>query len=272
MSIRVVSSRPNGCTQVDTLHLTINNPTHTAVTVTECETYTWADGNGQTYTLSGDYTYSHVDANGCTQVDTLHLTVNNPVHSAVTVTECESYIWADGNGQTYTVSGDYTYSHADANGCTQVDTLHLTINQPVTTEISIETSDSCYIWNGLTYCMSGDYTQTFTAANGCDSVVTLHLTTSVGIGNHELDVSMIVYPNPTTGIVNIQCSINNEQWVPDEIHLFDAYGKLVRVVKARNHSPLQTIQIDMTPYAYGFYFVKAVKDGKVVAVRKVVKS
>ena len=65
----------NGCTQVDTLHLTINNPAHLSTTVTECETYTWthSDGTTQTETTSGDYTYSHADANGCTQVDTLHL-------------------------------------------------------------------------------------------------------------------------------------------------------------------------------------------------------
>ena len=148
----------------------------------------------------------------------------------------------------------------------------MTINQPVTSEITIETSDSCYIWNGLTYCASGDYVQTLTADNGCDSVVTLHLTTSVGIDDYDLEISMIVYPNPTSGILNVQCTMNNEEWMPYEIHLFDAYGKLVKVVETVHFSPLQTIQIDMTQYAYGLYFVKAVKNGKVVAVRKAVKS
>ncbi|MBR6174815.1 MAG: T9SS type A sorting domain-containing protein, partial [Bacteroidales bacterium] len=233
---------------------------------TACESFTW---NGTTYTTSGDYTYAHEDANGCTQVDTLHLTVNNPTNMAFSETACESFTW---NGTTYTVSGDYTFAHEDANGCTQVDTLHLTINQPVTTEITIETADSCYIWNGLTYCASGDYVQTFTAANNCDSVVTLHLTTGVGIQNHDLNVSMIVYPNPTTNILNVQCTINDEQWIPDEIHLFDAYGKLVFHYANLYETPQQTVQIDMSQFAYGLYFVKAVKGGKVVAVRKVVKS
>ena len=194
------------------------------------------------------------------------------MHTAVTVTECESYTWVDGNGQTYTVSGDYTYSHADNNGCTQVDTLHLTINQPVAAEITIETSDSCYTWNGQIYCASGDYVQTLTAANGCDSVVTMHLTTSVGIENHDVEISVIAYPNPTPGILNVKCTLNDEQWLPDEIHLFDAYGKLLRVKETQNHAYEQTVQIDMSRYANGVYFVKAVKNGKVVAVRKVVKS
>ena len=258
----------HGADSLMILHLTINHGTHNVVTETACESFTW---HGQTYTASGTYTYAYTNADGCPSVDTLHLTIHNPVHTAVTVAECGSYTWANGNGQTYTETGDYTYTHEDAHGCTQVDTLHLTINQPETAEITIETSDSCYIWNGLTYCTSGDYVQTLTAATGCDSVVTLHLTTSVGIDDYDLEVSMIVYPNPTSGILNVQCTINNEEWTPDEIHLFDAYGKLVHVVETHftsNH----TIQIDMSQYAYGFYFVKAVKDGKVVAVRKAVKS
>jgi len=168
----------NGCTQVDTLHLTINNPAQQATTVTACETYTWANGDGQTYTTSGNYTYTHTDANGCTQVDTLHLTINNPVPVVTTEVACESYTWINGDGQTYTTSGNYTYSHTDANGCTQVDTLHLTINNPipvVTTEVACES----YTWangDGQTYTTSGNYTYTHTDGNGCTQVDTLHLT------------------------------------------------------------------------------------------------
>ncbi|MGX8712203.1 MAG: fibronectin type III domain-containing protein [bacterium] len=162
----------NNCTQVDTLHLTINTPVNTAMTDTACESYTW---NDETYTESGDYTYSHADANGCTQVDTLHLTINTPVHTAMTEVACESYTWEAGDGETYTESGDYTFSHEDANGCTQVDTLHLTINNPVHTALTAEACDS-YTWHGETYTESGDYTFSHEDANGCTQVDTLYLT------------------------------------------------------------------------------------------------
>ncbi|MBP5400537.1 MAG: T9SS type A sorting domain-containing protein, partial [Bacteroidales bacterium] len=218
----------HGADSTVTLHLTINTPAHTALTATACETYTWTAGNGQTYTATGDYTYTHDDANGCTQVDTLHLTINHvsegideqvacesytwidgttytastneptftltnaagcdsivtlhltintPAHTALTATACESYTWTAGNGQTYTATGDYTYSHEDANGCTQVDTLHLTINHA--TE-GIDEQEACetYTWiDGITYTAStNEPTFTLTNANGCDSIVTLHLT------------------------------------------------------------------------------------------------
>jgi hypothetical protein len=57
-----------------------------------------------------------------------------------------------------------------------------------------------------------------------------------------------------------------------EYHVFDAFGKLVKVVMTDAHgSSAQTAQIDLSGFANGVYFVKAVADGNVVAVRKVVK-
>ena len=230
----------NGCTQVDTLHLTIFTPAHSAITVTECGDYTW---NGQTYTASGDYTYSHVDANGCTQVDTLHLTIHNPVHTAITVEECDSYTWTDGNNQNYTTSGTYTYEHQDANGCTQVDTLHLTIHQSATSEFTIATQDSCYTWNGQTYCASGDYVQTLETAFGCDSVVTLHLTTSVGVTVHEME-TVFLAPNPTKNISRIM----GLETDPVSVDLYDMRGKLVMKASGR--------ELDVTTLPTGLYMVK----------------
>ena len=279
----------NGCTQVDTLYLTIHNPVNTAVTVSECGSYTW---NGQTYTTSGVYTYSHTDANGCTQVDTLyltvsqsvqvelyetacgsytwngqtytqsndysatftaangcdsivvlHLTVYTPANTAITVTECDSYTWTSGNGQTYTISGDYTYSHEDANGCTQVDTLHLTIHYATSSEFTIETPDSCYTWNGQSYCASGDYVQTLQTVNGCDSVVTLHLTTSVGVSNHEVTMVFLA-PNPTQNI----CRIMGLETDPVSVDLYDMRGKLVMKASGR--------EFDVTTLPTGLYMVK----------------
>ena len=255
----------NGCDSVVTLHLTIHNPEHNTVTETACGSFTW---NGTEYTVSGDYTYSHADANGCTQVDTLHLTIHNPVHTAVTETACESFTW---NGTEYTVSGDYIYSHADANGCTQVDTLHLTIFYNESSEFSITTEDSCYTWNDQSYCTSGDYTQTLQSVHGCDSVVTLHLTITVGVDDYDR-FDFKVYPNPTSNIVNVQCTMCNVQFDDMELHVVDAYGRLLAVVRANNDSPLQTTQIDLTQYAKGVYFVKAVADEKVIAVKKIVKQ
>ena len=158
-----------GCDSTVTLHLTVYNTIHQAVTETACDSLTW---NCTAYTVSGDYTYIHIDANGCTQVDTLHLTVFNTNHAVETETACDSLLW---NGTTYTATGIYTYSHTDANGCTQVDTLHLTVFQ---TNHTTETETVCdsMSWNGIIYTATGNYTYSHIDANGCTQVDALHLT------------------------------------------------------------------------------------------------
>ena len=300
----------NGCTQVDTLHLTINNPMHTAVTATACGSFTWNDTE---YTVSGDYTYSHPDTNGCTQVDTLHLTINNPVHTAVTATACESFTW---NGTEYTITGDYTYSHPDTNGCAQVDTLHLTINNPVHTAVT-ETACESFTWNGTEYTVSGDYAYSNTDTNGCTQVDTLHLTiygdetfeftvvtedscytwnaqTYCNSGSytqtfqtiHDCDSVVTLHLTITVGIddhdglhfkvyPNPTNDIINVQCTPDnlsgvKIQIVDMYGKLVRTVETGSAPSLQ--RIDISDLAKGVYFLKLVADGKNMAVRKVVKQ
>jgi len=150
-------------------------------------------------------------------------------------------------------------------------TLHLTIYPTEESEFSIVTDDSCYSWNSQTYCTSGDYTQTFLTINGCDSVVTLHLTITVGLDDHN-GFDFKVYPNPTNDVVNVECIMKNEEWGDVEMHLCDAYGRLLDVVGANNHSSLRTAQIDLSHFASGVYFIKAVSDGNVFAVRKVVRQ
>jgi hypothetical protein len=186
------------------------------------------------------------------------LTVNTPAHQAYTVESCDAYTWTDGDGQTHTVSGDYTYSHQDSHGCTQVDTLHLTIHNSTASEFSIETPDSCYTWNGQAYCASGDYVQTLQTADGCDSVVTLHLTITVGIDGHDM-AAICLAPNPTKDI----CRIMGLENVPVSVELFDMRGKLVMKASSR--------ELDVTMLPTGMYMVR-VNTGIGVVTLKLVKQ
>ena len=104
-------------------------------------------------------------------------------------------------------------------------------------------------------------------------MVTLHLTITVGIDDYDLANAMKLYPNPTSDLVNVQLTMNNEQLESIDIQVFDVYGRLLEVINmadAHGASP-QTTQIDLSRYAKGVYFVKAASEGKVIAVRKVVK-
>ena len=114
----------NPAAAIDNIHIEAVPPPD-PLTVTVCDSYTWHEN---TYTESGDYTYTYTDDNNNPQIEVLHLTVNHPAHVATTVTASNSYSW---HGLDYYYSGDYLYNLIDANHCTQVDTLHLTITNPL---------------------------------------------------------------------------------------------------------------------------------------------
>ena len=89
--------------------------------ITACDSYEW---HGETYTESGDYTYTTTTENGCEHVEILHLTIYKSEYVETSITACDSYEW---HGETYTESGDYTYTTTTENGCERVEILHLMI-------------------------------------------------------------------------------------------------------------------------------------------------
>ena len=148
--------------------------------VTACESYTW---NNEVYTASGDYEQTLPTATGCDSVVTLHLTIHNPTHASFTETACGSYTWVANNNTEYTQSGTYTYSHQDANGCTQVDTLHLTINPiPV---VTITGDAAIALFESATLTASGAATYVWSAGETTPSITV----TPPSIGSHTYTVT-----------------------------------------------------------------------------------
>jgi len=101
-----------------------------------------------------------------------------------TATACTSYLWAGpiGNNNTYTASGSYTYTTANAAGCANVQTLVLTINSVSSGTTTASACDS-YVWagplgDGQTYTSTPTTAPTFVSLNaaGCDHTQTLNLT------------------------------------------------------------------------------------------------
>ena len=309
-----------GCTSVDTLHLTVNYGTSGIDEQVACESYTWIDG--VTYTASTmTPTFTLTNAAGCDSVVTLHLTIHHGSHSVIDTAVCGSFVW---NGETYTQSGTYTYEYSGTTGCVNTETLHLTVNQPTAGIDEQEACDSLTWIDGITYyestntptftltnaagcdsvvtlnlslnhsvtvdyyltisdddlpytfgdttflpgtVQSGDYTVVLETADGCDSVVTLHLTVT-GIEDYLMNVAMNVYPNPTTDKVNVQLTVNDESLNDGEIQLYDMYGKWLRTVKVTG----KVTEIDLSSFAAGVYFVKAVEGQQLIGVRKIVKE
>jgi hypothetical protein len=156
--------------------VTVNTATSSTVNETACNTFTYG---GTTYTASGTYSKTLVNAAGCDSLVTLNLTINSSSASSSSFTACDSYLW---NGTTYTTSGVKTFTTTNAAGCDSVVTLNLTINNSTTSTTS-QTACNSFTWNGTAYTASGTYTWSGTNAAGCDSTATLNLTINASSTN-----------------------------------------------------------------------------------------
>lgn len=175
-----------GCDSVYNVNLTVNVSTDSVLTDVACDSYSWA---GKEFTVSGDYV---IDTNaageplknvaGCDSTATLHLTINTNEGVEESLTACDSLAWVDGN--VYYVSGDYTHTFTDANGCTGDSLLHLTINTTVVANFDSIVNAASTIYLGVLYEAPKDTVINDTviggAANGCDSITMMHLQVNMG--------------------------------------------------------------------------------------------
>ena len=87
------------------------------------------------------------------------------------------------------------------------------------------------------------------------------ITSPVGVEESvNVLVDVIVYPNPTRDVVNVQCTMNNVQL--EGIEVVDVYGKVVRNVGLPQcDSPTDGIsRINVSDLAAGMYFVRVTTD------------
>ena len=290
----------NGCDSVVTLHLTIYQPETELVEVTLCENdlpYHYVNGDIDTTFEVGTpqlstFNFQLLTQYGCDSVVTLHLTVYQPVTETVELTLCEHdlpYHYVNGDIDTIFEIGTpqlstFNFQLLTQHGCDSVVTLHLTVYQPETELVGLTLCESDLPYHYI----NGDIDTTFEVGtpqlstfnfqlltqHGCDSTVILTLTIDPcdtnGINENGI-VDITLYPNPTTGMVNVQFTMNNVQLGAGEIQVLDVYGRLLQNVETCHGASLQTTQIDLSHYATGVYFVRMVNGGKVMAVKKVVR-
>jgi hypothetical protein len=84
----------------------------------------------------------------------------------------------------------------------------------------------------------------------------------LSIDPHEQDASIVVYPNPTNGQLNVSASTNIQS-----LQLFDIQGRLLQTA-LRNET---SVSIDISAKQSGIYFVKVISD-KGTSIQKIVKK
>ena len=165
---------------------------------------------------------------------------------------------------TNVTASNITNTTADISWTQQGDVTNWDVNYRVagvTSWYSATTSTNPYTLTGLSENTSYEVQVIAHCTNGVTSdpsaIITL---TTVGINDYELN-NVVVYPNPTTGMIQIQ---NSESRI-ENVEVYDAYGKMLNVVNVNDNATA----IDLSGYAAGTYFVKIMTENGVVTKRVV---
>ena len=127
------------------------------------------------------------------------------------------------------------------------------------TTVSATGATMSYELTGLTPATSYTFKAFATTASGTTYGEEKTFTTEpVGINDYELS-NVVVYPNPTKGMVQIQ----NAEFRIQNVEVYDAYGKMLNVVNVNGNAAA----IDMSDYAEGIYFLKVKTDNGTVTKR-----
>ena len=318
-------SNAAGCDSLVTLDLTINNASVSAGTDqticlgdtislsgTGAITYTWnngvTDGIAFIPNTTATYTVTGTDTNGCVNTDQVTVTVNSlPTVSAGTdQTVCEgepvtlngsgavSYTWDNGitDGVPFyaTTTTTYTVTGTDANGCSTIDTVDITVTlAPAVVAfaasdtvcvyeepVSLSGSPAGGIFSGTgviqenfspptagigTHNIVYSYTDTNTGCIGSDSlsIVVLECTSIESIEQITLDL----FPNPTDG----QFTLQMDKKINGRVEITNNIGQVVidELITGT------TMQFDLSSVnSRGVYFVKVYSaEGVLLKLQKI---
>ena len=189
------------------------------------------------------------------------------------ITACDNFTW---DGVIYDVTGSYTNSYFDVNGCDSIVTLNLTINESPFVQIIYSAGDLLafvtggiapftFEWNTgattqtITPSPTGVYWCVVTDSLGCisDTAYTVPLNVS------EVNESIFrVYPNPVKDILNIDITLNNSQSV--ELKIVNVLGEVMYFDKINQSKLSYYNKFDFSKFSKGLYFVKLKLDKNII--------
>ncbi|MFA7273114.1 MAG: LamG-like jellyroll fold domain-containing protein [Crocinitomicaceae bacterium] len=278
----------NGCSAWDQVVVTVNPISIDAgsnLTVCEGSTVTLSGSGGVSYTWNngvtdgipfvvtngGYYTVTGVAANGCVRSDSLSIQMNPlpPVFAGNDTSICagESITlvgsggiflsWNNGvfNNIAFTPTATSTYilsGQSSTSTCTNKDTILVTVNQPTTSTLTINSLDQ-YNLNGTVYNSSGTYTQVIPNSSGCDSTITLVLNLDFTGIEENAQQGILFYPNPAVNSIHI--SVDN-RLANSKLFFFSLTGDKVKIIEL--HEGLNEVDVRNLPS--GEYFCLAEKD------------
>ncbi len=210
-------------------------------------TYNWSNGvsiQEMKIDTTGSYSLTVTDENSCTSTvsDTVIVTVN-----ALPVIDL---------GNDTTITTDYIISLDAGAGFAS----YLWSNDSITQTLEIDGSE---VGTGIY-----NYSVTVTDDNTCSNSDTIEITVESGSGIDNLSLKPLIklYPNPTTGIINIIIEGYSEQNLTIEV--LNITGELVYSKQLKNMKVKTIEKIDLSDQPKGIYILK-LHNNKIMHFRKV---
>jgi hypothetical protein len=268
-----------GCDSIITLNLTVRNKVEEIINASICSGQSYSF-KGQPLTQAGQYFDTLQTTLGCDSFITLNLTVNSFVSGSISQSICQGQSFTF-NGQQLTQAGQYLDTLVSVGGCDSILTLTLTVNalpQPTITQnantLSTQTFNN-YQWqlnnNNInnataqtyTATQSGSYSVLVTDANGCSNTSSA-VNVTISSVSELVDFRSVIYPNPTTNVLNIECS--------EEIQAIEVVDITGRVMIAKTNLSTLTTQLATDWLAEATYIIHIKTISGKTAVKSFVKQ
>ncbi|MBT3418326.1 MAG: T9SS type A sorting domain-containing protein, partial [Flavobacteriales bacterium] len=270
------TTNSNGCDSTATLNLILHSTTFSYETKIECISYMW---NGNVYTNSGTYTFTSSNNNGCDSIATLYLTIDNGSEVFDTVTVCYGESYVVGNS-IYSISGIYLDSVINSNGCLSTISTNFTVSDEIIPNINQNGSDLevlvaggnspySYLWNTsstssvITVVAIGTYWVIVTDASGCFSDTVYFEVTNLSTDILDSEINhLIIYPNPSSGIIHLQIDVINILDI--EIRIINSTGQIIEKNNLSDYKGEYTHSFNLSEYSKGIYFLELeTENGKI---------
>ena len=233
-------------------------------------TYEWSNENTNADLINqpaGEYMLTVTDANGCLGSETYTIQSSSSSDTLFSLLACEAYTW-NTNGQTYTISGQYTEVLTNSMGCDSNVVLDLTvISVPEPNIIQNGNILACtnfassYQWldcEANYASIEGETSMVFTATqngsyaleitfNECSDTSECFIVNTVGIQDGIVKERITIYPNPTSS----SFIILSENIINSKFKIIDEQGRAVS--EGFMHGKKQAI--DISKLSTGVYSV-----------------
>lgn len=255
--------------------VSVKQPSAATINRVACNFYTL---NSQTYNSSGTYVQHFTNAVGCDSAVTLNLVINRSVTITRDTSICAEQKIIVGN-TIHSTSGIYRDTLTGSNGCDSIMVTNLVVALSINSQISelpvsliAVNANALYQWancdNGFSAIAGQTNQEYIPTANGNYALIVkegLCADTSICINIDRAINSVNIFPNPSSGIFNVV--VFNVTGKID-LMLYNNSGQLV--FQKLNTGPVNTINI--THLAGTVYLLKCISNGKVIAVRKLLKK